>query len=125
MTRTTRTDALKLEELEPAWIVDGAFGLSGIYPLEDSRLRDASGRWVRSCNMWYVRLGVSEATRLKHPVVVEKTHYRLWRAETLLENEGICTACLNLACPANRNPGAVEGSWGAGTLVLDVIHSQA
>jgi len=118
MTRTTRTESLQLEHLEPAWVVDGAFGLSGVYPLADARWHDGAGHWLRSCNMWFVRVGVSEATRLRHPVVVEKTHYRLWQDGQLLTDEAICSTCLNGECPANRNPASETGEWGPGVLVL-------
>ncbi len=118
MTRTTRTESLQIDSLEPSWVVDGAFGLSGVYPLQDDRWHDGLGHWVRTCNMWFVRVGVSEATRLRHPVVVEKTHYRLWQDGQTRTNEEICSLCLNGSCPANRNPASENGEWGAGVLVL-------
>lgn len=120
MTRTTRTESLQLDHLAPSWVVDGAFGLSGVYPLGDGRWHDGQGHWVRTCNMWFVRVGVSEATRLRHPVVVEKTRYRLWQDGQTRTNEEICALCLNGSCPANRNPDPESGEWGPGVLVLSI-----
>lgn len=114
---TVATDQIQPETLENVLVVNGAFGWSGLYPLaEESAVRE--GRAERHCNMYFVRITASEVTREKNAVVTDKTGYTLRYRGGTFQNEEQCGVCVNRACPANRNPQALEGDWPAGLLVL-------
>lgn len=117
---TVASASLDAETLDNVLLVQGAFGLTGLYPLSQPEyVRE--GNAERHCNMYFVRISASEATREKNPIVTEKTIYTLrYRGETF-ENEAMCGACINRDCPANRNPQAVEAARQPGLLVLPLI----
>lgn len=117
---TVHTPQVDLEALDDTLIVHGAFGLSGLYPLD--RPEAVQGALsVQHCNMYFVRLSASEAMREKNPIVTDKTSYVLrFRGETY-ENEAMCRVCLNRHCPVNQNPRAEEGTWTSGCLVLALV----
>ena len=114
---TVYPDQVDLETLDNTLIVHGAFGLSGLYPLDRPGAAQ-DGRSEQHCNMYFVRISASEMAREKNPVVIEKTSYLLRYHGKSFENEAMCSACLNSNCPANTNPGALEGDWKPGCLVL-------
>jgi hypothetical protein len=114
---TVSSAAIDPATLDNVLLVQGAFGLSGLYPLgQPEYVRE--GNAERHCNMYFVRISASEAAREKSPVVTDKTNYVLrYRGETY-QNEAMCGACINRDCPANRNPQAVEAGRQPGLLVL-------
>lgn len=117
---TVSTSAISADEFDNALLVHGAFGWSGLYPLDQAGSTHEA-RAERHCNMYFVRISASEVTREKNPVVTEKTSYTLkYRGETYV-NEAQCAVCINRNCPANRNPDALEGEWPAGLLVLSLV----
>lgn len=114
---TVSTAGLDPETLDNVLVVQGAFGLSGLYPLaQEGQVRE--GNAERHCNMYFVRISASEATREKNPVVTDKTSYVLRYRGQAYVNEAMCGACINRDCPANRNPQAVEAGRLPGLLVL-------
>lgn len=118
--QTVPTSAVSGEEFDNVLLVQGAFGWSGLYPL-DQPGSTHEARAERHCNMYFVRISASEVTREKNPVVTEKTSYTLkYRGETYV-NESQCGVCINRNCPANCNAEAIEGEWPAGLLVLSLV----
>lgn len=116
---TVTTGDVSADELDNVLVVQGAFALTGLYPLAQAGYVE-DDLAVRHCNMYFVRLSASEATREKNPVVTEKTSYTLRYRGVTYENEAQCTVCLNQACPANRNPRASVTDRPAGTLLLSL-----
>jgi hypothetical protein len=102
---TRATEKVPDDGLHDVLVVDGPFGLSGVYPLTLAETaRD--GLCVRHCNLYFVNLTASPALQERAPTVVEKTHYRLADGDRLLRDADLCTVCLNKGCPQNRNAGA-------------------
>lgn len=117
---TVPTPQVDCSTLDDTLIVHGAFGLSGLYPLDRPEVVQEA-RSVQHCNMYFVRLTASEATREKNPIVTDKTNYVLRFHGETYENEAMCGVCLNRNCPANRNPQAEGGTWTPGCLVLLIV----
>ncbi|MBO9539647.1 hypothetical protein J7643_03540 [bacterium] len=117
MPATVSSAGLEIEKLDNTLLVQGAFGMTGLYPLaQPEYVRE--GNAERHCNMYFVRISASEATREKNPVVTEKTTYVLRYQGESHQNEAMCGVCINRDCPANRNPQAVEAGRQPGLLVL-------
>lgn len=113
---TRSTGDIPDEALQDLLVVDGPFGLSGVYPLtmtEDVQ----GGRFVRHCNLYFVKLAVPDSVREKAQVVVDRSHYRLADGIQVKHDGDLCTVCVNKGCPHTRNPqGDVE--LAPGKLVL-------
>lgn len=116
---TLPSDQVDLEALDNALVVQGAFGTSGVYPL-DQAARTEDGRTLIHCSLYFIRLAPGEVARANNPVVIEKTTYALRHRGDTLRDEAICTRCENRQCPANQHPEAASEGLLPGKLVLSL-----
>lgn len=113
---TLPTEAICGSQMADVLVVDGPFGWSGIYPLDLAETR-CGDHCVRHCNLYFVKLNASPSLQQRAAAVVEKTHYRLAEGARVLVDAQLCTVCLNVGCPQNRN-GVATVDQVAGKLVL-------